>query len=304
MSKQKKIENVKNLLHTYLQYVRLQEDVRAVEAEIAGNSPVEGEAGGNLFTKALAGLKKDIQNERRRRTVQELTAERKAALEALAVFESRRGQKELAFARNPQQLKKLADKWLFQGDEKGVMRLQFALAFAVSDDREYQRPAQSLCAPSEFLFKDKDKLGAAYSAFEENFAYIGQSASAEGFPKGVAGVLSALALSVLPLGVVGAAAFFGQKTRQIQIRNQAKKLSGFEVNTLLAIQLTVIETVKKGFTAEACKGLTDRLLKQVQDLRADAEYEWLVEGMDIPACKQKIAVCEGCLRRLAQILGV
>ena len=304
MRKQKKQEQIKRLAYWHLTHRRLQADLAAVEAEIQANAPIEEEVAGNAFAKVISGLKKDVQNERRRRTVQELTAQRKAAVEALAAFEDRRTKKELAFSEDDKRLKALMEKVLFKGEDGEVARLQFALAFAVSDGREYQRPKQSLKDASLFLFNDEERLGKAYSAFEENFAYIHKDVDmAEGLPKGWAGVLSALAASMMPFGVVGAAAILNKKRKQARLRKEVKKLSGFEANTFLAMQLTLIGLAKE-IGEERRKNLVDQLLKQIGDLRADAEYEWLVEKMDAPECKRKLSVYDSCVQRLASLLGV
>jgi hypothetical protein len=68
------------------------------------------------------------------------------------------------------------------------------------------------------------------------------------------------------------------------------------------MKLTVVENALPLMPEKEAKELIDETLKYIDNLRADAEYEWLVEKMDIPACKERIALANLAVSRLTLLL--
>ena len=69
------------------------------------------------------------------------------------------------------------------------------------------------------------------------------------------------------------------------------------------MQLTLVETLKTSLEKEALAMLADAVLKRIGDLRADAEYEWIVERQNERACRERIEGYGRAIERLNAILA-
>ena len=70
------------------------------------------------------------------------------------------------------------------------------------------------------------------------------------------------------------------------------------------MKLTLLEMGRKVMDDGAFKAEVDAFLTRLGAFRADAEYGWLVEKVDAPACIEKIETCDLCVERLAERVGV
>jgi hypothetical protein len=76
-----------------------------------------------------------------------------------------------------------------------------------------------------------------------------------------------------------------------------------EINAVLAFYLTLIGEMREQNEATK-RQMVDELLGKVDNIRADAEYKWFVEGDNAPECKKKIELCDLTIVRLGKILGI
>ena len=110
MKKQTRKEKLVQLVKDNLTYYRLQADVRAVECDICENQPRAVGQNSNFFERTI----NEVQNEIRRTFVRDMTTEKKAAKDALALFERTHNQKQLKLVQNVEKFKKMLDKKLFK----------------------------------------------------------------------------------------------------------------------------------------------------------------------------------------------
>lgn len=305
-------EKLQEFVLNALTYCRLQGDVYAVEAEIAEKSaaptepPVEEK---NSLKKLWGSLTKELKKDTRREETRDLTAERQQAVSALAAYQASCSKKETALAENPEKLKKILNKKLFKKDGYGLKRMQFALAAVVSDGNSYRRPEESLEVASEILFDDPKKWGELYRKYRANCAKL--QAPDEEFAKeeleanmiAGLGIFSLLTLSPLGLGVAGVTAA-AHAYRRHERQGQVRALTVSEQTAFLAMKLTLLEEGRAVMNEAAFKVAVDEFLQRLSGLRADAEYGWLVEKMDAPACIEKIQTYDLCIERLAELLGI
>lgn len=300
------MENIKKSVISNLTYCRLQADVYAVEADIADNQPLAAGEEKGIVKKFLNAITTEVQNEIRKKNVQELTVDRQAAIYALSAFEGRHAQKQLALAQDREKFKEYIQKKLFKKDVDGLGKMQFALAFLLDNGTEYQRPEQSLQAVSEILFDDPTYMQSLYVAFCENFYKIQDKrlTAAETGSAIEEGLASLLNVAQLVFGAMRMEALIVSVKNKKRMHELLQDLSQNELHTLLAVRLTLLQEAKKTMAEEKLKELVDDYLKYVSNLRSDAEYQWLVERLDVPSCQEKIKTCDLCIARLSRILGI
>ncbi len=95
--------------------------------------------------------------------------------------------------------------------------------------------------------------------------------------------------------------------KQIKVKNakeNLRKTSPEDLCLLLAIKATLIQFAKKTVGEEEMKQMLDDCLKQLNDLRSDAEYLLIVERLDATKSNKKIEICNNFTARLANIVGL
>ncbi len=297
--KNKKTEKARNDIFTALNYLRLKADLAAIEAEIENNRPLSKAEDENVLLKALNSISVDFQNELRRGTMHDLTAERKRAMDALLRFERTADKNALSLANNPDALRKTGEKRLWHNDPYGLLKIQFAIAYAGSSADAFLRSERSLSEVSHVLFGDRDKISHLCTSFRKNFAAL-EKRGIDDFCASIFTVdLFAFPSLSRSFGFISTA-FGPSKDRQLKAAMDS--LSKDEVRALLAMKLTLIESTEPSMPEKARKEQIDDVLKHIDNLRADAEYEWLVEKMDIPSCKEKLSLASLAISRLAVIL--
>ena len=296
-------ERIKQNITDNLTLCRLEGDLLAVEAAIRDNAPRTSPEEGGPIKRFINNVINDLNNSVRRFNTQELSVDRAKAQNALKAFRSEHSTKDFEISEDVEGFRKYIDKHLFKKDNDGVARLCYALIFALEDkEREYQCPEESLEVVSEILFNDPKRLGILYSRYRKNYEALYKNQPNE-FEIGLnlgSGLGSLLALSVLPVCVTGLVTLISYARNKRAAAQAFKNLSPSETNATLAFYLTLIEEISD---EEKRREMIDELLKKVDNIRADAEYKWYVEGEDIPDCKTKIEACELTLKRLGHILG-
>ncbi|MBQ4072114.1 MAG: hypothetical protein IJD50_00130 [Clostridia bacterium] len=306
MRKAKRMAKAKALVVKNLTYIRLKNDLAVIENEMNNNQPVEKENGGNVITKFFNGIVTELSNTARRKSVVDLSVEKKMALDNLTAFERENNVKELELASDVEKLKKYMNKELFKKDAYGIQKIQFALSLMLDNSREYVRNEESLQAISAILFNDEGYMNILFKLFEQNYYGIQKKAVDElqtGMLLGV-GVWSLVVGSWLPVGIGGIATIINHLIHRSEMKKKFQSLSKDELQAFLAMKLTVIETTRKNMPESARKDLIDDLLKYVSNLRGDAEYEWLIEKLDAPANKEKIELCNLTVDRLSRVIGI
>ena len=306
MRKAKRMAKAKALVVKNLTYIRLKNDLAVIENEMNNNQPVEKENGGNVITKFFNGIVTELSNTARRKSVVDLSVEKKMALDNLTAFERENNVKELELASDVEKLKKYMNKELFKKDAYGIQKIQFALSLMLDNSREYVRKEESLQAISAILFNDEGYMNILFKLFEQNYYGIQKKAVDElqtGMLLGV-GVWSLVVGSWLPVGIGGIATIINHLIHRSEMKKKFQSLSKDELQAFLAMKLTVIEATRKNMPERARKDLIDDLLKYVSNLRGDAEYEWLIEKLDAPANKEKIELCNLTVDRLSRVIGI
>ena len=306
MRKAKRMAKAKSIVVKNLTYIRLKNDLAVIENEMNNNQPVEKENGGNVITKFFNGIVTELSNTARRKSVVDLSVEKKMALDNLTAFERENNVKELELASDVEKLKKYMNKELFKKDAYGIQKIQFALSLMLDNSREYVRKEESLQAISAILFNDEGYMNILFKLFEQNYYGIQKKAVDElqtGMLLGV-GVWSLVVGSWLPVGIGGIATIINHLIHRSEMKKKFQSLSKDELQAFLAMKLTVIEATRKNMPESARKDLIDDLLKYVSNLRGDAEYEWLIEKLDAPANKEKIELCNLTVDRLSRVIGI
>lgn len=107
--------------------------------------------------------------------------------------------------------------------------------------------------------------------------------------------------------LLGGALIGTQIAKQVKAhdaREALRKVSPEDLTVLLAIKATLIQYAKKIMNNEEMKTALDDCLKQLNDLRSDAEYLLIVERLDAEKSKKKIEICNKFTNRLANIVGL
>lgn len=176
---------------------------------------------------------------------------------------------------------------------------------------EYEYPEISLRPVSELLFDDPEYMGKLYLALWKNFCALGELEQSEdsvafGFGENIAELKENVAELLSFFSKKGKKSFSGviQRWAQRRLKVGAVELSENTLRTVLAAKLTLIEKLGVDVPELERKHLIDECLTEIHTIRADAEYEWLAERLDVPENLQKITLCELCVNRLAEIVGV
>ena len=122
------------------------------------------------------------------------------------------------------------------------------------------------------------------------------------------GVAATVELAAVYSSVILGGALIGTEiAKQIKIsdaKENLRKTSPEDLSLLLAIKATLVQYAKKTMGSEEMKLALDDCLKQLNDLRADAEYLLIVERLDAEKSKKKIQICNNFANRLACIVGL
>ncbi len=298
----RKREKIRQNIIDNLTLCRLEGDLLAVEAAIRDNAPKTTPDEGGPIKKFINGVITEISNSIKRLNTQELSVDKAKAQSALKAFRAAHTDADFAISQDTEKFRKYIDKNLFKKDIDGVAKLSFALIFALDEkNHEYQCPEESLEVVSEILFDDPKRLGKLYRHYRNNYEKIHSSWLGE--TEGIGGFSKALALALMPMCVSGVLATISYLVHKKEARDAFCAMSSGETNSTFAFYLTLIEEVG-GTDEEKRRNMVDELLGKIDNIRADAEYRWFVEGVDVPECKEKIEVCDLTLKRLGQILGV
>ena len=288
----KKQEKMRNLCIANLTYCRLKADLAAVEMEIAGNSPVAETEESNFLRKIWNKAKTALDNEIRKKTTEELQKDKEAALRELACFEGQHSEKDLQFAKDSVQLKKLVEKVVLKKDKNGLNKVQFALSLILDNRYTYQRPAQSMQIVSDILFDDATYMQGLYQLLFENFKYIRND---------VIPTVDEL-FSLLPSwGNVSLQSFIN-RSKQRNFKASLEKLSADQVGTILAVKLTLAEKAKTLLAYEEWEIFVDETLQFIGDIRADAEYKKVFTGQDDGVSDEVFSLCSLAVNRLAELV--
>lgn len=298
-------EKIKQNIIDNLTLCRLEGDLLAIEATIREHSPKTTPESSGPIRHFINEIITKICNKIKRINTQELSVKKEKARNALWEFRSSHSADDFKISQDADAFRRYIDKMLFKKDRDGIEKLSFALIFAIDGmSREYQCPEESLEVVSEILFDDCKRLGILYDRYKNNFEKTHSACPSE-FEAGLnigSGLGSALALSVLPVCVTGLITFVSYVRKKREAKIAFKNLSASETNATFAFYLTIIEEFVNG-DQDKLKEMLDELLKKLDNIRADAEYKWYVEGVNIPDCKRKIEVCDLSLKRLSEILG-
>lgn len=124
---------------------------------------------------------------------------------------------------------------------------------------------------------------------------------------GVGAALVVEEMAIYSTILLGGALLGTEIAKQIKVKNaknSLRKLSPENLSVLLAIKATLIEYSKKIMSDEEIKSELDDCLKQLNDLRSDAEYLLIVERLDAEKSRKKIEICNNFTTRLASIVGL
>ncbi|MCM1546487.1 MAG: hypothetical protein NC033_05565 [Clostridiales bacterium] len=95
--------------------------------------------------------------------------------------------------------------------------------------------------------------------------------------------------------------------KQVKIKKakeNLRKASPEDLSLLLSVKATLIQFSKSKLGEEEMKQVLDGCLKQLNDLRSDAEYLLIVERLDADKSKKKIEICNNFTNRLVNIVGL
>lgn len=148
-------------------------------------------------------------------------------------------------------------------------------------------------------------IGASSSAIVTScLAQLGHSAPYV-IGNGIVSVTSAAALfSLALLGGAAVGTEIYKKYSEGQLKKNFRKLTVKDLGVIFAIKATIIQHAKKIVGESEMKEVLDDCLKQINDLRSDAEYMLIVEKINATESKEKISVCNRLTERLAAIVGV
>lgn len=96
----------------------------------------------------------------------------------------------------------------------------------------------------------------------------------------------------------------GKQIVTARAKESLRKVAPEDIGLLLALKATLIQYCKSTMTGEQLKVALDDCLKQLNDLRADAEYLLIVEKLDAEKSKKKIDICNNFTSRLVEIVGL
>ena len=302
----RKKEKIRQLVIDNLTLCRLEGDRLAIEAQIRDNQPKSAPSPeGSVLKRFFESVKNEIGNSIKRINVQELSSRRDKAEKAISEFRATHNERDLVLASNPEKLREYINEKLFKKDTDGQERLAFALMFAIDErERTYQCPEESLSVVSEILFDDYKLLGKLYKSFGRNYSGIRKRSLADiedGLALG-AEICSGFIRSIISFDVGGVLSCVTRVRRKGAINASLTEFTPGELSVTFAFRLTLIESATDDESVR--KRTVDELLEKIDNVRADAEYRWYVEGIDIAECREKIETCDLTLERLGKILGV
>lgn len=298
----RKREKIRQNIIDNLTLCRLEADLYAVEAAIRDNEPKAANDEGGCVKRFINGIINDINNTARRFATRELSVDREKARKALSDFRAQHSAKEFDISRNAEEFSKYIDKNMFKKDKYGIDKLTFALIFAIDTrDIEYQCPEESLEVVSEILFGDSKRLGKLYNSYKNNYYAVkkGKHGVGDGESEGNDATGGSYGLFTKE-GFVGYVKHLLFRKSEIL---SLKCLTPSETEGAFALYLTLIEHNKR-IGDEKLKEMINELLERVDNLRADAEYKWYVEGVNVPECRRVIKSADHTVERLGKILGI
>lgn len=260
---------------------RLRADLAAVERRMEENRPVDT-AQGNGFRKIWDQA---VVNPQRRAALDRLSAEKQQILDRIAAYEKKCADEGISFAyaENEEELKAALDE-LFREDKSGVARAAFALLLFYEDGEEVCHPEEAAAALSRLLFGNEEKTAKLVRAFRDHLAYITRNPLPA---RPSAAALAFLAPVALPAS-----------------EQDLARLAPEDYAVLLAARATLAAEARDALPAEEWKAILDEHLREADDLRADAEYLWIVEKTDAASAKAKVQATGRFVERLAAIAGI
>ena len=297
----KGLEKKKKLIAEALQYRCLRADIEAANAAIAENQPLQVNREAPIFKRLVGELIAQFENAPRAQMLEMLEKKKAEAEKALASFAG--SKKAIELSNNPEALCKLMDKSIFKKDKNGGKRIGFALAFMLTASEAYQYPQACLASASELLFGNTEYMGELRLQLQKNYRSI--TAQEETQVQSVVRIFYDVLSDVreaMPSWAIDLFTLRG-KLRFTHGKRRAESLLEQNENAFLAMQLTVLSEIKNGVDSAEWSVLADGLLKEIGNLRADAEYIWVIEGQERENCKARIAVYDRAVARLATIAG-
>lgn len=321
-------------LYNALLYFGLLTDLKLVEEEMRKNEPLPTD-------KSNGALKnfwnKNVLNENRRRAMTKLSEKKNKILNRLEEFKDKHEQS--CEEKSREQLQKQIDE-VFFGDNANIGKALFSLQFCLDNQIEYENRELIYAEISYLLFGDKNVMDNLFNDLKENYAELIKAP----FDKAQKTILMCLGVTALisvalPAGVMltaltvpalvnsallgaaatvetvaiyssillGGALVGTEIARQIkgkEAKENIRKISSEDLSLLLAIKATLIQYAKKTMSGEDMKLALDDCLKQLNDLRSDAEYLLIVERLDAEKSKKKIEICNNFTNRLVNIVGL
>ncbi len=308
MKTKKRAQKARVAIMKNLTYIRLKTDVAVIEQEMEDNQPVQKENGKNIFQRVISSITTEVANNIRRQATQDLSGEKKIALENLQNFEKAIDLKELALSSDLNKFKAYVKKELFPKDKYNLQKNQFALSLILTDKNAYLRADDSLRVISDILFDDETYMQELYAKFSDNFFKIQKIDNPE--KKLIIPVFSLSSFLFGPFdalfhsGIMGIASLIRYSKNKKIMKEELSNLKPSELQAGLALKLTQIEVSRSIMPKTDWKNLIDDLLRYVSNFRSDAEYEWLIENLDANANMEKIEVLNLTIKRLSRIVGI
>ncbi len=308
MRTKKKYLNNRALIVKNLTYLRLKTDLASIEAEMEDNQPIQKENSRNIITKVISSITTEVANNLRRKTTQELSVEKKTALENLQEFERVNDLKELSLSADGEKFKAFINKELFKKDKYNLGKNQFALSLMLTDKNRYLRADDSLRVVSSILFNDEGYMSELYQKFSQNFFAIQKVENPE--KKLLLPIFAASSFifgafdAIIYTGILGIASLVRRIENKKLMKEALENLKPSELQASLALKLTQIELSRALMPKAEWKNLIDDLLRLTSNFRSDCEYEWLIEQLDAKANMEKIEVLNLTIKRLSHIIGI
>ncbi len=308
MRTKKKYLNNRALIVKNLTYLRLKTDLASIEDEMEDNQPIQKENSRNIITKVISSITTEVANNLRRKTTQELSVEKKTALENLQEFERANDLKELSLSADTEKFKVFINKELFKKDRFNLAKNQFALSLMLTDKNRYLRADDSLRVISSILFDDEGYMAELYEKFSQNFFAIQKVENPE--KKLLLPIFAASSFifgafdAIIQTGILGIASLIRRAENKKLMKTALETLKPSELQASLALKLTQIELSRALMPKAEWKNLIDDLLRFVGNFRSDCEYEWLIEQLDAKANMEKIEVLNLTIKRLSHLIGI
>lgn len=291
----KKQDHIKGIAVANLTYCRLNADLAAVELELTNSQPVQETTSAHWWKKMLQIVRNAMDNELRKKTSEDLLKEKSKAEAELARFESEHDFKKLSLSERPAKLKSFLNKKLFKKDRYGLNKIRFALALILDDRYGYQRPEQSLQIVSDILFDDPKYIQGLYDALYKNF---------EALHTPLLPTVDDLLFAIIPSTMNVSIQAWLNKRKQRRFQTTVQRLSYDQIGAVLAIKLTVAQTAKPLLPQSEWEILIDSTLKEIADIRADAEYERVFGLKPADVAEEIFSLCTLSIERLAELVNL